>query len=637
MSEILCDKCKKNPATVHIAPIEDGKEAVSALCPECAMKVIFFKTMTSSDSAEDAPSIDQDTSDGILDQLSSLVKTLVAEHAGNDEEDGSANDSDVEHAAHTASNATANAAADDDTEIVRCPECGMSFEDIVDSGIINCKRCFKVYSDQIENGLSKRPDMYRDEDDDSQLPKNSTHQAQTPEYLRLLGLRDELLKSIAKAVEKEDYHKAAAQKKELSKVEKQLTAESRLVRNAVNNIADSAEEVLKSYENFPEPRKNTNAPIWLPLEAKDEPQIILSSFCTFSRNLSGQQLPPFSISRRGNDKQIADMLVAQLRSTPLFRESEIAEDIMKVTGVQRIPHQHHFNYLLRSDKEERDRYIVALNSKTARATALINNIDHLKVTLYGDENDLARTIQLAQEFSAQLMPESAYMHFPDERGGALSRELVYNGCNFSFGVYLFLPALSVCGGPVKIFRACQQLGFALINIPEITCEQAYGHAFYYLQATAQRCENPYRAARELMELAHILEQHELEFRLVLINKHNDCVRFSNDIWRAAALVKKSFLLRSTEVADILALLWIGKEMGCFPTVDKNKIFDIFGRLHISLDFDDSFDYTATGLRYNVDMAERMRLAFCKSDPATDPPHIGEKKPEDETTENSDAE
>ena len=620
MPHKLCDKCKQEPAILHIRSLDDsGKSIDYDLCSECAMKAIFFKTLSADkDLVDGDDDVDQNFTDQLLDELTGLVKNLKDEQDAGEEdaapkppskkdtEEQEAQSRDEKIAKHVMGKLP-------DLGTDRCPECCISFDDIIETGIINCKSCFKLYGEQIAAGLAKRADVYIEEDGNVASKGSSSRPSTSPEYLRLLAQRDAALKSMKTAISQEDYRKAAALKNELSEIEKNLTAATRRVRNALSNIADSPEDTHKNVAEFSEPRHNPNAPIWLPLEGTDEPQIILSSYCTFSRNLSNQPLPPFSRSRRGKDKQIADMLLAQLTSTSIFRKFDVAEDVMKLPLEERIQLQHHFNFFMRFEKDEPMRHVTAINSQMARATAVINNIDHLKVSLFGDASDLARNIQQAQELNEQLMPESAYEHFPTEMGGALSRDLLSNGCNFTFGLYLFLPALSVCGGLSKILNACQQFGCALINIQEMMCEQAYGHAFCNLQTMTQHCENPYQAACRLLAVAHIIEHHELEFRQVILSESNDRKRFINDLWRTAALVKHSTLLRSTECADLLSLLWFGKEMGAFPSVDKNKIFDILGKLRFSINYEYNFDATDKGLEYSAMMANAMKDAFCNSD------------------------
>ncbi len=97
---MLCEKCKKNTATTYIKTLVNGKYSEKHLCSECYMEENNFG---------------QDFSIG--DMFTSLFNN--------------------------------NHFLGSNANVVRCPECGSSIEDISNSGKAGCPKCYETFKEQL--------------------------------------------------------------------------------------------------------------------------------------------------------------------------------------------------------------------------------------------------------------------------------------------------------------------------------------------------------------------------------------------------------------------------------------------------------------------------------------------------------
>ena len=154
MPPILCQVCKKNIATVHLTEIIKGKKREIHLCEECAgKKGVAFKSHQFS----------------ISDLLSGLVNSQAAQEIAKMSQ-------------------------------IKCPICGLSYLDFRQHGRLGCATDYTVFKEGLLGLLEK---IHGSTDHMGKIPASS---GETREISKeLLELRQEL----KRAVEKEDYEKAA--------------------------------------------------------------------------------------------------------------------------------------------------------------------------------------------------------------------------------------------------------------------------------------------------------------------------------------------------------------------------------------------------------------------------------------------
>jgi len=154
MSPILCQVCKKNVATVHLTEIIKNKKREIHLCEECASKKgVAFKSHQFS----------------ISDLLSGLVNTQAAQEIAKMSQ-------------------------------IKCPICGLSYLDFRQHGRLGCATDYTVFKEGLLPLLEK---IHGGTDHLGKIPQSSGEAREVSR--ELLELRQEL----KRAVEKEDYEKAA--------------------------------------------------------------------------------------------------------------------------------------------------------------------------------------------------------------------------------------------------------------------------------------------------------------------------------------------------------------------------------------------------------------------------------------------
>lgn len=107
---MLCQYCGKHEATTHIKKIINGKAAQINLCPSCAARLGYGSVLP-----------------GIGLNLSDFLGGFLGER-GRDENRG---------------------------QVLRCPKCGCSFEDIAESGMVGCAQCYQTFRNRLMPSVSR--------------------------------------------------------------------------------------------------------------------------------------------------------------------------------------------------------------------------------------------------------------------------------------------------------------------------------------------------------------------------------------------------------------------------------------------------------------------------------------------------
>ncbi len=159
---MICDMCKLNEAKISVEQVADGVTKNIYLCPACSQRLgcgMFSKTIDIS-----------------------ITKILEA----NDNDDGRKSD--------------------------QCPVCGLSFREIESKKMMGCPECFSFFKAEIMEILGKKKKNLKYSgfitDEQSSETFFETHSS------------EELHEELKKAVETEDYERAAALRDEIKALEK---------------------------------------------------------------------------------------------------------------------------------------------------------------------------------------------------------------------------------------------------------------------------------------------------------------------------------------------------------------------------------------------------------------------------------
>lgn len=149
---MLCQKCKKHTATVHLTDLVKGEKRERHLCENCA--------------ANEGVAVKQQVS--INDVLNTFLMSQPS-------------------AAELAK--------------LTCPECGLTFVEFRNQGVLGCPNDYDVFSEALEHVIERAQDG------------QNTHRGKTPgEVVRIDPIQQERLRlqrELREAVESEDYEQAA--------------------------------------------------------------------------------------------------------------------------------------------------------------------------------------------------------------------------------------------------------------------------------------------------------------------------------------------------------------------------------------------------------------------------------------------
>ncbi|MCQ2352243.1 MAG: UvrB/UvrC motif-containing protein [Victivallaceae bacterium] len=175
---MLCDRCKKNEATIHIETIHNGKRVKTNLCAECAK---------------------HEEAHGALAALGfNLAEVLFQKMTGS-------------------AAAPAETAKETPESHIVCPVCQWTLEKIKShNGQLGCPHCYEAFAPMIEEVISK-------------VQKGKLHAGKRPGVIRADQGDDELklrkLKTLlAELVRREEYEDAARCRDDIRRLEEKLAA-----------------------------------------------------------------------------------------------------------------------------------------------------------------------------------------------------------------------------------------------------------------------------------------------------------------------------------------------------------------------------------------------------------------------------
>lgn len=168
---MYCEECKQRPATVHLTQIVNGQKKEIHLCEECAAKKGLFM-------------FDIGKKFSIPNLLGSLFGNTYDMQGGKSQ-----------------------------SQITSCPNCGMRFADIRQTGRLGCAECYTAFEQELEPTLRR-------------VHGNSQHIGKIParggkDVLFKKNLQD-LKNMLQKAVAREEYEKAAEIRDKIKELEQKM-------------------------------------------------------------------------------------------------------------------------------------------------------------------------------------------------------------------------------------------------------------------------------------------------------------------------------------------------------------------------------------------------------------------------------
>ena len=176
---MLCQECKKNPATFHYTQNNNGVITEAHLCHKCAKKSGYI---------DDSNNIFNhfDSADNILSQSGNMLSELLYGMFAPE------------------------SAAKSIREASVCPLCGMRLSDFVHSGKAGCAKCYSTFKNSLAPSLKK-------------LHGNSAHIGKVPPGHAESKVRENKIEEykqlLKKAIENQEYEKAAEYRDTIKELE----------------------------------------------------------------------------------------------------------------------------------------------------------------------------------------------------------------------------------------------------------------------------------------------------------------------------------------------------------------------------------------------------------------------------------
>lgn len=198
MDTMLCQICKKNPATVHVQEIVNGEKRIMHFCAECAEKKSMLE-----------PFLKGMTLAGLLQKISEMEKE-GADEPGKQE-------------------SPAPDSGEDITQKTVCPDCSWSLEQLKKTGRMGCPSCYAVFLPYLRKELAgvHRGLHFCGRDPEREgAAKKKTGQA-PDSAARIRERIATLKKDMAESIRREEYELAADLRDQIGALERSLSEKER--------------------------------------------------------------------------------------------------------------------------------------------------------------------------------------------------------------------------------------------------------------------------------------------------------------------------------------------------------------------------------------------------------------------------
>lgn len=518
---MLCDRCQQEEASIHIRGTDmQGNIHSLNLCATCALHELSGEYAHSGQLADAFRLASPSNHFDLLKILEELVKKVESRRFG----------------------------GDDESE--KCSHCGLKRQELRQTLLLGCQDCITTFAKDILAYLGFPDDFtFSGEETTPSADSRALANGSGQSAFRLLNAR------LQAAVQAEKYEQAAALKQELELMQQELTVQSRKESAGAWGQVRVVDEFAQPEQLFP------NLP-WLPKKKTGQPLIRISSMLFFSRNLTLYDFPPFS-KQIEQSEEICKLLSPFLQHESLFGavqeyNPQAMEKRERLELIERgwCP----FEYIFRNHATR------ILVSENERVIGLLNNIDHLRLNLWGGCDDLPEMVKQISDFSNRL--EQQFSLLRHSQFGYLSRHLNSLGTGMGLGQLLHLPALSFSGQINLVIQSCEEMKFQLR--PLFRKNDYSGGAFYHLQSP-HSFFTPQQHTEALLALSRTIAERELQCRDKMQSDSELRIRVSDTVGRAVGSIRGMSLVGFEEAESLLSILWFGHELNMLPWLEMGQI------------------------------------------------------------------
>lgn len=519
---MLCNKCNKEEALIHIRGVDaQGNVHTISICASCAIKALMSEELNASEIAGLMKSGAMPKPDVMMKIIDSLMRQTGLESERLEDVDGA------------------------------CTNCGLQRVELRRELLLGCPECLDCFDSDIRSHLGLKDDFVYNETEVPESEQESAGDDAKSGQVAFHALNTRL----QAAVQAEEYELAATLKDEL---ESRLREINRLRQSGSN--CDWGARKIKDHFALPD-RAQNNLP-WLPKRPDGQGLIRLASLLFGNYNLSGFELPPFR-NKPAQSNDISALLAAFLRREPIFGQSrEYVPAEMEKTARLELTERGWCPHEFIARKHATRLFV----SENERVIALLNDIDHLRINLWGAAEELPLMLRHLQDFTDNLRGTFDLQSHP--KFGRISRHLNSLGSGMGLGQLMHLPALTYDGRIEALVRACRDMGFNLRGL--FRQNEKTGAALYILQSKDSLLP-PGQYLERFLELSRSMARHEQLCRQMFQSHKENRLILTDNIGRAVGTLKGASLLSFEEAEYLLSALWLGVEMGMLPWLDIRKV------------------------------------------------------------------
>lgn len=178
---MMCDRCKKNEASIYYTEIINGEKKEQHICEECAMEYSSFQMSS--------PFLDQEFT------LGSLLSTILGNY------------SNLSNSVHGTENSEGE---------LRCDGCGMKYSEFLKLGRFGCHKCYDTFGKVLEKSLRNIQGA------DTHIGKKPIgFETKTEKLVKELPELDKLAIRLQDAIEKEEFEEAAKIRDRIRQIKKE--------------------------------------------------------------------------------------------------------------------------------------------------------------------------------------------------------------------------------------------------------------------------------------------------------------------------------------------------------------------------------------------------------------------------------
>ena len=493
---MLCQICKKNQATVTIVKMENGKKIELHACSDCA-NYLFGQTLSTF-------SFNQNNINEVLEGLLNAV------------------------------NQYGKKGFDRKRAELTCSNCGMTYEEFIETGKLGCSQCYQVFKRNLQPLLAR---LHQKEHHTGKFPD-----AMKAHFNRLKKIKI-LKEKLQQAVLKEEYEAAAKLRDQINSEEKNGIKKMKK-KNGQFYIRQLRDQTAKWVKG--------NGP---------SNHVVVSSRIRIARNIKNIPFP--TKARKDQLQEILEMtekICLQNRSFEnftLFRLSSFGKSDIRFLVEKRLISIAQANamhpgrgFMCDTDEE---------------TSIMINEEDHLRIQSILPGLQLPEIWKTVNKYDDLFGQKLAYAF--DEKIGYLTSCPTNVGTGLRVSVMLHLPGLIITNEINNIMETISDAGYAVRGF--------YGEGTDYLgnlfqisnQTTLGMNEEEIIAKLENVAKKVITKEQNIRNDLILHSRNS----IEDQVMRAYGLLTHARMISLLEAMELLSKLRFGVELGIFSKIGYDTI------------------------------------------------------------------